>query len=120
MPLVSDLKQLRKLNFCENLDFHKHFTFIILSERPCITKDLPGLFAEKCLYYKRPTWPFCRKNVYITKDLPGLFADFFFNIKDLPGLSKGVETQLKESWTSLHTWQPNSRPQRWNKSHFKC
>ena len=32
---IFDLKQLRKLNFWENWDFYKLFTFDILSERPC-------------------------------------------------------------------------------------
>ena len=31
----SGLKQLRKLNLCENCDFNKQITFAILSERPC-------------------------------------------------------------------------------------
>ena len=37
LPLISDLKQLRKLNLCEHWDFHKLFIFNTLSERPCIS-----------------------------------------------------------------------------------
>ena len=36
LPLIYDLKQLRKLDLCENWDFHTLFTFDTLSERPCI------------------------------------------------------------------------------------
>ena len=36
LSLITDLKQLRKLNLCKNCDFHNCFTFLILSERPCI------------------------------------------------------------------------------------
>ena len=36
LSLILDLKQLRKLNLCENCDFNKQITFAILSERPCM------------------------------------------------------------------------------------
>ena len=36
LSLILDLKQLRKLNLCENCNFNEQITFAILSERPCI------------------------------------------------------------------------------------
>ena len=35
LSLILDLKQVRKLNLCENCDFNKQITFAILFERPC-------------------------------------------------------------------------------------
>ena len=37
LSLIPDLKQLRKLNLFKNCDFHNHFTFLILSEWPCMS-----------------------------------------------------------------------------------
>ena len=48
LSLILDLKQLRKLNLCENCDFNKQITFAILSERPCICDS--GIIKTSSLF----------------------------------------------------------------------